>query len=312
MTEHRARFAVTWRGAFGRNGPRCALGGAVAAMLLAAASPAAAEDGIRLADAAAANSETMATGDQLLLTGRDGPLRFAGRDLTLSGFSGILGYASETAYVLVIDGEMSEGSRRIGPGRMLLIPPYGAPSDVQRFDAARLRDRWGDQARAAQPAIYERLDTLAGRQASGLFFGRLGRTSSNVTAPRGPERELAGRTLLGNPSIRAIRFDGQAGAAAVERRIVDAFRAALMSGDAPAAAALMDPMPFGGRALGGGAREARLLAARALIASGDWPSLLGSGEPEQADGRWRLGRITLTLHRVDDFAFIQHIEGVTQ
>lgn len=282
---------------------------ALAVVLLTVAAPGAAEPGILLTDARPGDSDNVATGEQLLLTGRDGSLRFAGRELSLAGFSGIVGYASETAYVVVIDGEARDGARRIGPGSMLLVRPYGAAIDVQRFDAARLRDRWSEAARTAQPAAFEHLNGLAARQNRGLFFGRLARTRYNVTAPRGPERELASRALLGNPSIRAIRFDGQADAASVERRIVAAFRAALLAGDAEAVASLLDPMPFGGRALSGGAREARVLAARALLASRDWTVVLGAAEPAPADGRWQIGRARVTLRTVDDFAFVRTIEG---
>lgn len=271
--------------------------------------PASAEPGVLLADARAADTDNMATGDQLLLTGRDGALRFAGRELGLTGFSGILGYASEVAYVVVIEGEVRAGGTRVGRGRMLLIPPYGATTSVQRFDAGRLRDRWSAAARTAQPAAFERLDALAAGQHRGLFLGRLSRTRFNVTAPRGAERELAGRALLGEPTIRSIRFDARSDAAAVERRIVDAFRAALLASDVEAVAALLDPMPFGGRRLGGGAREARVVAARTLVASRDWAALFGSAEPVAAEGQWRIGGARLTLRNVDDFAFVRTIEG---
>lgn len=282
--------------------------------LLMAGAPAAAEPGILLADARPGDSEALATGDQLLLTGREGALRFAGRELRLAGFSGIVGFASEVAYVVVIAGEARDGALRAAAGQMLLIPPYGAAPSVQRFDAARLRARWSAAARTAEPASFAQLGALAARQHRGLFFGRLARTSFNVAAPGGAERELAGRSVRGAGAVRDLRFSGRSDPAAVERGIVEMFLAALVAGDAERVASLMDPVPFGNTDLRGGAAEARLAMARLLIGQRDWSAAL-SGAQAERDGQtnnWRLngpaGRGAIALRPMGDFAFVRAIE----
>lgn len=287
--------------------------GALALMLLAAA-PAAAEPGILLADARPADSASLATGDQLLLTGSNATLQFAGRELRLEGFSGILGFASEVAYVVVLDGQARDGSTQVEPGRMLLIPPYGAAPSVQRFDAARLRARWSAAARVAQPASFQHLSLLAAGQHRGLFFGRLARTSFNVAAPGGAEQELAGRTVRGSGAVRDLRFSGQRDPAAVERGVVDMFMAALAAGDAERVASLMDPVPFGNTDLRGGASEARVAMARSLIAERNWGAALQGASVERANetNDWRLtsaaGAGTITLRPMGDFVFVRAIE----
>jgi hypothetical protein len=271
-----------------------------------------AEPGLLLADARPAESEALAAGDQLLLEDRSGPFAFAGHQLDLDGFTGIVGYASEVAYVVVLDGAVRDGDRRVGPGRMLLIPPFGAAPDVQRFDAARVAASWSAPFRAARPQVAERMASIARGQQRGIFLGRLGTTRFNVATSGQPGRELARRALLGSETIRSIRFAGVGDAAAIDRQVVETFAAGLRSGDAERVASLMDPSPFGGRSLAGGAVEARLVAARGLIASRDWNALLGSEAARAESGVWRLGTAALTLRRIDDFVFIQRIEGEAQ
>lgn len=280
----------------------------LAAIACCVAMPLHAEPGLLVADARSADSERLAAGDQLLLENLSGHFPFAGRGLDLEGFTGIVGYASEMAYVVVIDGEVRDGARRVRPGRMLLIPPFGAAPDIQRFDAARLAASWSVPIREARPLVAERLASIARGQRRGIFFGRLSTTRFNVATSGQPRRELARRALLGSETIRSIRFAGVGDTASVEGRVLDAFRQGILAGDAESVAALMDPMPFGGRSLAGGAAEARLLAARALIASRDWPEMIGTGEPVQENGRWRLGNAVVNLHAIDDFVFIRSVE----
>ncbi len=294
--------------AAGRGRVRTALA-ALAVALAALGSAAHAEPPILLSDARPSTPDSLATGEQLLLSQETGPLRFAGRDLQLTNFSGVIGYANDVAYVVVVEGAVRDGARQAAAGRMLLLPPYGAPAGVQRYDAGRLARQWSGPARAARPQAFSRLNLIASSQSSGLFFGRLSRTSFNAAAPAGARREMAGRALLGAPAVRAIRFDGQSDAASVERRIVTAFRDALAVGDAETVAALMDPTPFGGRALAGGAREARLLSARGLIASRDWRASFAGADPAPGQGFWQVGSLRLTLRNVDDFTFVRTIEG---
>jgi hypothetical protein len=284
-------------------------GFAVLLTLASIATAALADTPILLADARAASPESLATGDQLLLSDQDGPLRFAGHDLRLVGFSGIVGYASDVAYVVVVQGEAMDGRHRAHPGELLLLPPFGAPVGVQRFDAERLARQWSAPARAARPQVFGRLNTIAAGQSRSLFFGRLSRTTFNAAAPGGARRELASRTLLGARVVRDIRFDGRSDAASVELRIVTAFRDALIAGDAEAVAALMDPTPFGGRQLAGGAREARLLSAQGLLASRNWAAALDGAPPTPDGRRWQVGAVRLTLRSLDDFTFIHTVEG---
>jgi hypothetical protein len=270
---------------------------------------AAASPGLLLSSVEPADSDRLTAGQQLLVEGQQGETVFAGVPVALDGFTGILGYSSELAYVLVIEGEARAGNRAAGPGRMLLIPPYGGPVGNQRFDAARFAGSWSDPLRAARPQAYAALESVAARQQSGLFLGRLGRTRFNVAVPGTRRGELGRRALLGSETVRAIRFSGNGDAAAIERQVVETFAAGLRSGDPERVAALMDPSPFGGRRLAGGAAEARLVAARGLIASRDWNALFGSGPARLESGTWRLGAAAVTLRRIDDFVFIQRIEG---
>jgi len=278
------------------------------------APPALAEQGLLLSDGQPRGSESLAAGEQLVIETRSGPLRFGGRSLDLADFTGLLGYSSEVAYVVVIAGQVREGGRRVGPGRMLLIPPYGGAPIVQRYDARRLMESWSQSVRTARAEAFTRLAAIAQSQGRGVFFGRLARTNFNVAAPGNAERELAGRTVRGGGAVQAIRFSGTADPAAIERRVIDGFVAALLAGDAVAVAALMDPVPFGNTDLRGGAAEARLTMARALIAQRDWGALLREASVARAgEGNdWTVsgpgGRATLALRPMGDFVFVRTIE----
>ena len=293
---------------------RSALAFAGLAALALASAPASADPGILLAAARPGDSDSLGAGDQLLLEDRSGPLSFAGRALVLDGFTGILGYSSEAAYILVIDGRVMDGARRVTPGKMLLIPPYGTEPSVQRFDAARLRASWSEAARQSRPDTYARLGSIAAGQNRGLFLGRLSRTAFNVAAPAGVDDELAGRTVRGADAVQAIRFSGESDPAAIERRVVDTFLAALAAGDVEGVAALMDPVPFGNTDLRGGAADARLAMARLLIGQRDWAGLLreASVARQGAGNVWTLSapdmRGTLALRPMGDFVFVRTIE----
>jgi hypothetical protein len=71
----------------------------------------------------------------------------------------------------------------------------------------------------------------------------------------------------------------------------------------------MDPTPFGGRALAGGADDARLMAASALIESRDWSQVAGDSPPQLSDGVWRAGNAALQLRTIDDFVFVSRVSG---
>ncbi len=284
--------------------------GVIIAIAALSSSPAAyADKGTLLSSAAPAESATLATGEQLLLDGRTGALSFAGRQIDLEGFTGIVGYANELAYIAVIEGSAAAGEVKAEAGWLLILKPYGAPVSSEQFDAIRLSKQWSDAAKAASPAAFASLEQIKGRQEMGVWFGRLGQTSFNVAASGSARAEKQARTLMGDPTVRGIRFSGASDPAAVERLVVTKFIDALKTGDADTAAALMDPTPFGGRALSGGADAARIAAATALIASRNWSQIAGNVSPQPVDGAWRAGEASLQLRAIDDFVFVSRISG---
>lgn len=271
--------------------------------------PAAAQPGINLADGQGADSTALETGQQLLIENRQGTLPFAGRQAELAGFTGVVGYANELAYATVIDGMVSVDGVSAERGWMLMLPPYGGAPILERFDASRFARQWSAAARAAAPGTFASLEKLGAGQRRGVFLGRYGQTRFNVAASGSADRERARRSLLGADAVRDVRFSGESDPQAIEKRVVRTFLAALAAGDAETAASLLDPVHFGGRALSGGAREARVAAARSLSASRDWHALIGSAEPLPDDGAWRAGAVRVTLRSVDDFTFVHRVEG---
>lgn len=274
--------------------------------------PATADPGTLLASAKPGDSAKLATGEQLLLSERTGGMAFAGHQLQLDGFTGVVGYANELAYIVVLEGEAAANAATARAGEILILRPYGAPASVEQFDAIRLSEQWSDAAKQTSPAAFASLEQIKGRQELGLWFGRLGQTSYNVAASGSAEHETSTRTLMGNETVRAIRFAGASEPMAVEQMVASRFLDALRSGNAEAAAALLDPTPFGGRALAGGADVARLAAASALLASRDWTRVTGTAQPQFTDGAWRAGEASLQLRAIDDFVFVSRISGGTK
>jgi len=178
----------------------------------------------------------------------------------------------------------------------------------ERFDAMRFAEQWSAAAHAASPEAYASLESISRRQRLGLFFGRYGQTGFNVAASGSVARERVNRNVLGAEAVREVRFSGESDAAAIERRVVSDFLNALGEGDAETVAALLDPTLFGGRALSGGAREARLAAAYALIESRDWRAAVGAGEPAPDGGYWRAGAMRVALRQVEDFTFVRAVQ----
>jgi hypothetical protein len=271
-----------------------------------------ADTGVLLADGRSADSGSLATGQQLLLTGRSGALPFAGRQIALEGFSGIVGYANDLAYLAVLEGSAKVGAVEAGPGWILMLGPYGAPASAERFDAGRLVAQFSEPARQASPSAFANLQQIAARQGRGIWLGRLGQTRFNVAASGSARNERATRTLMGAPIVREIRFSGLSDPKAVEQTVAARFLEALKAGDAAAAAALMDPTPFGGRTLGGGADAARRQAAAAVIASRNWGQIVGSASPQFANGAWRAGGASVELRRIDDFIFVSQVTGAVR
>lgn len=271
--------------------------------------PVHAETGLLLSNAEGGNSAQLSTGEQLLIEASSTKMPFAGRQIGLDKFVGIVGYANELAYVAVIEGLASDGNEMAKPGQMLLLRPYGAQSGVEKYDAIRLADQWSQVTRTASPTAYASLTRIKSKQQRGVWFGRLGQTSYNVAASGSAKNERATRRLMGEAAVRDIRFSGASEPMDVEKLVVTRFLDALKSGDAETVSALMDPTPFGGRRLSGGADEARLLAARAFIASRNWTNIVGSNEPIFSDRMWRAGGASLVLRPIDDFIFVTRISG---
>lgn len=308
---------MTWTWALkGRDSSRAgfsAISMAAIALGWASCLPAAsAQAGILLNDGSPAQSATLATGEQLLITGQSGALPFAGRQIALSGFSGIVGYSNELAYVVTLDGSSAIDGDVASPGHMLIIRPYGAPVSVEPFDAIRLSGKWSDAARLAAPQAYAALGRIREGQELGVWFGRLGQTSFNVAASGSARHEKSTRTLMGHEAVRDIRFSGASDPMAVEQLVATTFLDGLKAGDAQTVAALLDPTPFGGRGLGGGGDEARLMAAASLIASRNWTQVAGTGAPQLTGGAWRAGEAAVQLRTIDDFVFVSRISGGTK
>src|SRR5690606_30165940 len=152
--------------------------------------------GLRYANGSADQFDTLASGDQLVLEDRSEMIQFAGHEINLSGFSGIIGYASDIAYELVISGSASIGDKSAEPGSLTKVRPYGGDSSIERFDAVRLRDFWDENNKISMPQVYASLDKLDNGQAKAIFLGRFGRTNFNVAASGRASQELAKRTVV--------------------------------------------------------------------------------------------------------------------
>ena len=270
--------------------------------------------GLRISDGSSAELSGMTSGDQLILSNHNGQIQFGGRNIDLAKFTGVIGYASEVAYVVTIAGTADTGDIRAERGRMILIPPFGGELSIARFDAARLRDKWDENIQTSASFAYAALDNLAEGQSTGIFMGRLGRTNFNVAASGLASQELAKRTIVGGDAVTKIRFDSQQNAEGLEKQIVSEFTAALAQGDAEKVAQFIDPLPFGVNDLREGADEARKLMAEALIAERNWKTALGNAPPVQDSNvetlwvvRGPVSRTFIHLRRTTDFAFVSTI-----
>lgn len=285
-----------------------------ALMCLGSPLSAGAQDGVRLVDAAPMSVSAMTTGEQIVLEDFSGPLKFAGHDLTFKNFTGILGYASDVAYVSVIDGSVKASSTKAKRGHILMIPPYGAEPGVARFDAERLAAGWSPAVRDARPNAYQRLNSLASAQGRRLFFGRFERTRFNVASSGLGAEELSKRSYIGAATVRDIRFSGETDPTRVEQTVVETFLSALIRKDAAAAAALMDPSPYGTGNLSASGQKARLGMAEALIAQQDWTHAVSGAKATRIEGTnsWELnsggGRFVITLRPLGDFTYVQTIK----
>ncbi len=257
-----------------------------------------------------AQAGALRTGDQLLIQGRNEAVRFAGTDIELEDFSGMLGFTSEAAYVLVFAGEAQVGGKTVGHGRMLLLLPFGQGVAIERFDASRLRKALYDNLNGVQPL--PALDRLASAQKTAIFFGRLAPTDVNINTLDSKDAEMARRERVGGQAVRQIRFATQPADGAIEQKIVSDFMRALVAGDAKAAAQFIDPLPYGYSNLGNGGGGARRLMTEALIGERDWRAFAGSQPIEAGDALWLVngsnGNARILLRRTTEFAFVQSIE----
>lgn len=255
---------------------------------------------------------SLATGDQLVVEGQGGTIDFAGREISLIDATAILGYASEVAYLTVIDGSASLGDLTAGRGKMLVIPPFGSEPGVERFDAGRLADSLSKQRGVNDTAAFASLEGLAQGQRTGLFFGRLVRTSFNLTTLGSAQDELDRRSRVGGAAIREARFAAPAPGTDIEQSIVERFLAALAGGDVAGVAQMLDPLPYGYGNLAGGGSEARLIMARVLVAERDWQGFAAEPPTKSDNTEWVAsgsgGKAVINLRRTTDFAFIQSIK----
>lgn len=279
--------------------------------LVGSLSPVQAEQVIRIGDGHPVALDAMAAGEQALLTSRDGTLVFAGQTFDLEGFDGIAGYSADYAYLVTIRGSAQIGEQRAEPGWMFVLAPFGAVPSLQRFDAARLAASLAKVGANLPTATDGALKAITAGQRRGIFLGRLSPSTINVAAPQGAGQELAARSVTGQPGVQAIRFSTPPDPAALERKVIDAFLAALVARDADRVAALIDPMPFGNTDLRGEPGEARKAMAAMLI--GRWAGSLAGAEPAPADGaaEWAVtgpnGAATVELRPLGSFIFVRSI-----
>ena len=261
--------------------------------------------------------KNLKTGEQATISNITGSASFGGQEIELSNFSGVFGISSDTAYIISAAGRVRHSDVSAKPGEVLILTPYGGEPVKQTFDASRFLASWSKENSARHPQVFAALEKIKSSQKRAIFMGLYRETSFNVAAPGSSNSELARRTIVGSKVIQNIRFSSENDPKRVERLVVYAFRDALVSGDAAALASLLDPTPFGGTDLRGGAGGARLLKARQMIESQDWGALLGTAEatPMTGGNLWALSagqnRYSIQLRPVGDFTYISSIaQGV--
>lgn len=250
------------------------------------------------------------TGDQLPVSGRSGDVAFGGQRVVLTGFSGLFGYASEVAYVLIVEGEARIGDKVARRGHALMIGPLGTGIAAARYDAGRLHQALG--AKGDDVPFLAALGTLAAGQRRGIFWGRLGRTNFNIATMNSARAESDRRSRLGGAAIRDARFTAQEPGDGFERDVVNRFLAALARGDATDAAQFLDPLPYGFNRLDAGGDKARRVMAERLIARQDWAALAAVTPDKKDEARWTVAagsrRAEILLRRTSEFAFVQSIQ----
>jgi hypothetical protein len=244
----------------------------------------------------------------------NGPIRVAGNYVQLAQFSGVLGYSSDVAYLIVASGSARVGQKLARPGQVILLGAYGAAPVISRFDARHYAATLPETARQWAPRVMQGLTAIGTAQRTALFFGLYRHDGARV-----PTRGEAGRRqVLGAPSVQAARFGGRATSEHVEYDVVTMFVRALFDRDAATLAPLIDPLPFGGAGLDSMGNAARLAYARTIIAATDWPVQLDGVVPLRMSkpGVWVLqaaaGPTFLTLRATRDFVFVQSVQAGEQ
>lgn len=255
-----------------------------------------------------AMSSPMASGDQAIVRASGAEaFPFAGHSLQLADAVALIGLSADAAHVAVVSGSIGIGELTVGPGDVVIIPPYGAEPTAHGFDAARLA--------AALPAtaaadFVRLLDLVAKDQELGIFLGRYASTAFNLQAPLSALEEERRRAAVGSAEVAAIRFSSNSDATRIEAEVVDAFLNAMASADTDAAAEFIDPAPFGG-AIDALSADARRAYTRGLARKANWRRLAGSAPRKIRDNLWQAGPsqrpVTLTLQPKSDFIFISQI-----
>nr|GGH97341.1 hypothetical protein GCM10011355_18350 [Aquisalinus luteolus] len=269
---------------------------------------------VSLKSGQAVSPNALETGDQAVIENGNGLVSFAGYDVDLDNVSGAMGYSSAAAYVIVASGAASAAGETARAGEILILMPRGEGAAAQFYDAGRYAGSWDEASISAHPAVYEQLDAVAGRQKWKIFFGRLGTTSFNIAAPGSAHAETARRSIVGDATVRDIRFSGVSDGVEIERSVVRTFTDALSSGDVRTVAELLDPTPYGGANMSGQAAAARQMVAERMVDQEQWSSLVAGREfTRTADaGVWQAatpaGEIVIRLTYANDFIFVSNIK----
>ncbi|MEM1160591.1 MAG: hypothetical protein AAGJ28_06630 [Pseudomonadota bacterium] len=258
-----------------------------------------------------AMSSPMASGDQAIVRASGAEaFPFAGHSLQLANAVALIGLSADAAHVAVVSGSIGIGELTVGPGDVVIIPPYGAEPTAHGFDAARLRAALPATAATAATDFVAMLDLVAKDQELGIFLGRYASTAFNLQAPLSALEEERRRAAVGSAEVAAIRFSSNSDATRIEAEVVDAFLNAMASADTDAAAEFIDPAPFGG-AIDALSADARRAYTRGLAQKANWRRLAGSAPRKIRDNLWQAGPsqrpVTLTLQPKSDFIFISQI-----
>lgn len=252
---------------------------------------------------------------QEIIENENGSLSFLNRSFAARDFSGVAGIASETAYLIVVAGELSTDGVTAKRGEMIIIPAYQAPLSKHVFDAQRLKAGFVDNDQELSTRFQDQLDRLSSRQSRDVFWGRYQPTRLNIAAPDSADDELARRSVVNNETVQSLRFSTMVDEDQLAARIVDKFSTALRDGDQDTVANLLDPSGFGFSDLRGGGAEARALYAQKMINQNNWRELLAQNTfvPSQQQGVWNLSArdrdVRLHLRSHGDFVFVSLSDG---